>query len=327
MKKLTSKLLASMLSLMFIFAMSLTPVHAGTKIDSAVNWAVSIANNDKYGYDQQYRWGPNYDCSSLIISAYKQAGVNTGGATYTGDMRQNFLNNGFYEVKSSVNLRTGSGLQKGDVLIKTKHTVMVSAVNGSRVTIVHASGNEWGGATGGKSGDQTGKEILTQNYYYDSWYTVLRYKEGNTTNPNPNPNPPGNYYPRYTGSSGSIVDALNAVRADSSYSNRTKIAAANGISNYSGTAAQNTQMLNLLKQGRLVKPGSGSNTNPSVTYFPRYTGSSGSIVNALNAVGADSSYSYRSKIAAKNNIANYSGTAAQNTQMLSLLKQGKLIKP
>ena len=33
-----------------------------------------------------------------------------------------------------------------------------------------------------------------------------------------------------------------------------KIAAANNISNYSGTAAQNTQMLNLLKAGQLVKP-------------------------------------------------------------------------
>lgn len=36
---------------------------------------------------------------------------------------------------------------------------------------------------------------------------------------------------------------------------------------------------------------------------------------------------YRSKIAAVNNITGYRGTPAQNTQMLNLLKQGKLIKP
>ena len=132
------------------------------------------------------------------------------------------------------------------------------------------------------------------------------------------------YYPKYTGSSGSIVDGLRAVGVDSSYSNRSKIAALNGIANYSGTASQNTQMLNLLKQGKLIK--SKTADSGSVTYYPRYTGSSGSIVDGLNAVGADSSYSSRSKIAALNGIANYSGTASQNTQMLNLLKQGKLIK-
>ena len=36
--------------------------------------------------------------------------------------------------------------------------------------------------------------------------------------------------------------------------NRKKITAANNISNYTGTAAQNEKMLNLLKQGKLIKP-------------------------------------------------------------------------
>ena len=62
-------------------------------------------------------------------------------------------------------------------------------------------------------------------------------------------------------------------------------------------------------------------------YFPKCSSSQTSIVNALKSIGADSSYSYRKKIAAANGISGYSGTAAQNTQMLNLLKQGKLIKP
>lgn len=65
---------------------------------------------------------------------------------------------------------------------------------------------------------------------------------------------------------------------------------------------------------------------PSTLYYPRYTGNSGSIVEALNKVGVNSSYSNRSAIAARNGISGYRGTAAQNIKMLSLLKQGKLIK-
>ena len=50
-----------------------------------------------------------------------------------------------------------------------------------------------------------------------------------------------------------------------------------------------------------------------------------SITAALKAINVDSSFAYRKKLAAKNNIKNYSGTAAQNTKMLDLLKKGKLI--
>lgn len=51
----------------------------------------------------------------------------------------------------------------------------------------------------------------------------------------------------------SIVDALKATGANSSMSSRKKIAAANGIKNYSGTAKQNVTMLNKLKSGTLKK--------------------------------------------------------------------------
>ena len=62
------------------------------------------------------------------------------------------------------------------------------------------------------------------------------------------------YYPRYSGTTGSIVTALNSLKISSTFANRTKIAKANGIKDYSGTAAQNTKLLNLLKQGKLIKP-------------------------------------------------------------------------
>ena len=133
------------------------------------------------------------------------------------------------------------------------------------------------------------------------------------------------YFPRCAASHTSIVNALKSVGADSSYDYRKQVAAANGISGYSGSASQNTQMLSLLKAGALKKP--GGSAAPKVSYFPRYTGSSNSLVTGLNAVGADSSYSYRKQIAAANGISGYSGTAAQNTQMLNWLKAGTLKKP
>ena len=81
-------------------------------------------------------------------------------------------------------------------------------------------------------------------------------------------------------------------------------------------------MVNLLKRGRLIRP-----NGTASKYFPAYRGNATSIAPALKQMGVNNSYAYRSKIAAVNNIAGYRGTPAQNTQMLNLLKQGRLIKP
>lgn len=65
----------------------------------------------------------------------------------------------------------------------------------------------------------------------------------------------------------------------------------------------------------------------SLKYFKAYKGDSKSIVDALEAIGAKSDFSYRKKIAAKNKIKDYKGTPEQNEKMLALLKKGKLVKP
>lgn len=54
----------------------------------------------------------------------------------------------------------------------------------------------------------------------------------------------------YRGSS--IVEALNGINVDSSFNYRSRLANANGISNYTGTTSQNIMLLNKLKQGTLV---------------------------------------------------------------------------
>lgn len=62
------------------------------------------------------------------------------------------------------------------------------------------------------------------------------------------------YYPAYKGKSESITLGLQAVgEKDTSLAHRKKIANANSISNYKGTASQNLTMVKLLKAGRLIK--------------------------------------------------------------------------
>ena len=145
-------------------------------IEKAVTWALQIAQDPDHGYDQTHRWGPDYDCSSFLISAWEQAGVKVkeAGATYTGNMRSAFLRCGFEDVTAEINLKTGAGLQRGDILLNTQHHTAMSIGSGQ---IVHASINEKGKATGSKAGDQTGREICVRSYYQypKGWDRVLRY--------------------------------------------------------------------------------------------------------------------------------------------------------
>ena len=62
------------------------------------------------------------------------------------------------------------------------------------------------------------------------------------------------YYPKCNSSINSIIDALHSIGVNNSFNFRSKIAAANGIKDYKGTADQNITMLKLLKEGKLIKP-------------------------------------------------------------------------
>ena len=57
-----------------------------------------------------------------------------------------------------------------------------------------------------------------------------------------------------------------------------------------------------------------------------YTGRSNAISTAMNEMGIDGSYPHREKVAAANGIVGFTGTYTQNVTMLTLLKQGRLIK-
>ena len=163
-----------------------------SKIAEAVALIKSICADDRHGYDQLNRWGPDYDCSSLVITVWEKVGVKvkSAGASYTGNMKSTFLQCGFEDVTADIALPAGAGLEPGDVLLnQAHHTAMV--IGGGM--IAHASLNEKGGITGGVTGDQTGREICTRSYYNYPWDCVLRYKETSKNTPQTETNRDGVY--------------------------------------------------------------------------------------------------------------------------------------
>lgn len=150
-----------------------------TKTEKAIQQMETWAQDNSHGYDQIYRWGEkgDYDCSAAVIQAWENAGVpvKSNGATYTGNMLIVFKKCGFTDVTSKINLATGAGLKRGDVLLNTSHHTAMYCGNNKEV---EASINEKGTATGGKPGDQTGKEFLIRSYRNYPWNYVLRYQEG-----------------------------------------------------------------------------------------------------------------------------------------------------
>ena len=111
----------------------------------------------------------------------------------------------------------------------------------------------WGIDKVTKHQDYSGKYCphRTLDMGWDRFINMIKAKLNTNNKPAASNNDSGFLYANYKGSS--IVDALASIGVNSSYSYRSKLAAANGISNYRGTPAQNTKMLNLLKQGKLIK--------------------------------------------------------------------------
>lgn len=141
-------------------------------ISKAVQFMLDVANDNKHGYDQTHRNSPDYDCSSLVGTALNKAGFNVSPYSWTGNLRKQLLACGFKEIP------VNAPRKMGDIfLTESRHVVMCvdSAI------IVHASINEKGKVTGGKSGDQTGKEICTRTFYTPSYGWDYHFRFEDTT--------------------------------------------------------------------------------------------------------------------------------------------------
>lgn len=143
-----------------------------SKIEAYTEWMENLAKDDYYGY-QWGGWGPrDYDCGHAVITALQTAGIpaKDHGATYTGNMRPVLLELGFKDVTAGVNLDTGSGLKRGDILLN--HANHVAVYTGSK-QLVHARSSEGNSIPG----DQNGREVCIQDYFNYPWDCVLRYPE------------------------------------------------------------------------------------------------------------------------------------------------------
>lgn len=215
-------------------------------IEKAVKWMEKIAADDTHGYDQAKRLGPDYDCSSFVSQGLIEGGFDIKKGSTTSTLYSQLKDEGFKPCTKP--------WKRGDIHLSVGHHVVTST---DADHVVHASINENGKTTGGKSGDQTGKEICVRSYYEhpSGWTYHLRYEDPEKKIETPKVTASNSaYYPKYTGKSISLVDGLKGVgEKDTSVAHRLKIANKNGIRQYRGSAQENTRLLNLLKQGKLKK--------------------------------------------------------------------------
>ena len=155
-----------------------------SKIDTYVNYAMSVANDNTKGYSQQRRRIAQTqeevdeikdgDCSTIVLNGLVKAGIDIGKATYTGNMTSALLAAGFQDVTTTVNLRTGTGLFRGDIVIRPKtnkrngHVAVM--IDSERLVQAQYDYD-------GKVGDSSGKEIRIQKYYDSPFTHVFRLNE------------------------------------------------------------------------------------------------------------------------------------------------------
>ena len=152
-----------------------------------------LCNHDSHGYTQGNRWGNgtketvdlgdgvtvevmqgDRDCSSAIISALDAVGVDTGDATYTGNMRRNILNSGLFVWKGEEFVAG-----RGDIYLNEAcHTAMSLDEESTRLAEFAISEN---GTAYGNEGDQTGSESRFVDYYNYPWDGILHWKNDGAT--------------------------------------------------------------------------------------------------------------------------------------------------
>lgn len=134
-------------------------------IDRMRYWCVGTS----LGYSQADRWdirpGGNCDCSSLVIHCLREAGFDTGSATYTGNLSSNLTARGWVRLPNN-----GNPLP-GDILLNDRCHVAVFLGGG---LLAQASISEHG-TINGTGGDQTGSETDVRGYYDYPWDCYLRY--------------------------------------------------------------------------------------------------------------------------------------------------------
>ena len=212
--------------------------------------------------------------------------------------------------------------------------------------------------SGGKAGDQTGQEVSTQKFYvHKKGWRVLRAKSSEIANKLAeamviacgNKNIGYDQSERYGVIKHGIntnvkteCDCSSLVRAciiyasgkdvgDFNTSNERSVILKSGLfkdvgSYKQGDTLYNGDILVTRTKGHTAIVVSGAKKSKG-KYYPKYTGNSNSIVEALKSVWEnDVSKEHRAEIAKKNGFSNFKFTSEENSKMISLMKKGKLKK-
>lgn len=118
--------------------------------------------------------GGDRDCSSAVITALRAVGVNTFGATYTGNMKSQLLKTGLFEwQKMGV-----ASAKRGDIYLNEQHhtAVCVSPYGSARGDLLAQFSISEKGTVTGVKGDQTGRESSIKSYYRYPWDGKLVWK-------------------------------------------------------------------------------------------------------------------------------------------------------
>lgn len=215
-------------------------IRCKDEVDGAViaEVAVALAQNDCIGYDQGDRtslyeelkkldWDYNKlktkcetDCSAFAAVCCNVAGIAVSKDVYSGNIVDACKKTGKFLILTDKKYLTSDiYLKEGDILVAPGHHVIVCCADGSKVK---------------SDSDEVKPEPSKSNT------TVSARKQ---------------YFSMYIGTSSSIIDALADVGCkDTSLTYRKKIALANSVKNYTGSAEQNTALLHTLKHGHLIRP-------------------------------------------------------------------------
>lgn len=136
-------------------------------INDVVNWAIRIANDNTHGYEFGGKGPINYDCSGFIWAAYHDNGLSNLSYAPTGAMRSTYINAGFEDITTYINLSTGEGLKTGDILV---------AVVGGHADMYIGDGKRVG-AHSHKTGIYIDNYGWNQPGYNNKYDLVLRYNK------------------------------------------------------------------------------------------------------------------------------------------------------
>lgn len=173
-----------------------------SRVESAVQWAIAIANDNTHGYSQgaenatdyrpytSSREGIDYDCSSLVYHAFEHGGFKIienwhknpkymsryNGKQYSGDADTIWedlsVDGGWKKYSWS---EVANNLQRGDILCAPQRHVAIYIGDGKTVEargVNNPRGGDW------STGDQGG-EIDFYSAYDRGWTEVYRYTGGN----------------------------------------------------------------------------------------------------------------------------------------------------